>query len=82
MISLKFACAAPERDFDFAVPGDYAWPNRDTISKLPGSASGSSRTSATSSAGDGATLREMRETLLADIGEGRIGVSGEDSACA
>ena len=70
-----------ERDYDFAVPGDYTWPAREAIDKLTGAiSSGSSRSSAGSSVGDGPTLREMRETLLADIGEGRIGVSGEDSA--
>ena len=71
-----------EREYDFAVPGDYAWPAREAIDKLTGAtfSPGSSRSSAGSSVGDGPTLREMRETLLADIGEGRIGVAGEDSA--
>ena len=64
------------------MPSDYTWPARESIDKLTGAtnSSGSSRSSAGSSVGGGPTLREMRETLLADIGEGRIGVSGEDSA--
>ena len=71
--------ADDERNFDFALPTGFSWPARETIDKLMGSST-SSASSATSSVSDGATLREMHETLLADIGEGRIGVSGEDSA--
>ena len=45
----------------------------------PWKLAGSGASSASSSS-DGATLREMRETLMADIGEGCIGVFGEDLA--